>query len=171
MKGFGNLQTPEQLVDKAERDLRAARAEWRTEEDQAFDIAMTLNAAFDWFVYSHGSSRSERSRMLEQLLKSEPVLKAVADLCNGGKHFIAKSAENVRDLKMGHQGVDGRYASVQRWHKEHLKSPPYLVVALAHADQRAFFRTTSTISARELFELAIHRLRKVLNGTAGDSYP
>jgi hypothetical protein len=82
-KGFGELQRPEDLVQKLEHDLDRLK---NLPQDQyaAFDFFVTAEHIIDWL---HPNDRAAR----EAKRASSPLLRITSHIANGAKHFEAKA--------------------------------------------------------------------------------
>ncbi len=99
-KGFGNLQTPADLLSKLEHDLERMKA---SPEDAyaAFDYFATAEHIIDWVYPSDSTKRSD-------LRKKVGILEIVSHLANGNKHFQATQTrhKSVEKVTEHHGGFD-----------------------------------------------------------------
>lgn len=85
---FG-FETPEDLLDKLERDLEKLNQD-PGDADTAFNFFITAWSLIDW-LHPGKENRSTRNA----LRKKNPILQACADLANGSKHLIRDKPEHV----------------------------------------------------------------------------
>lgn len=81
--GLFNLQTPRDLLAKAERDFKRLQ-ENPANADAAFDFFVTVRHLPDWL---HSNSSDEQQR--EALFKNHVELRIARHIADGAKHFKA----------------------------------------------------------------------------------
>jgi hypothetical protein len=100
--GLFTLRTPEDLLDKLRRDL--ARVESNPlDADAAFDFFVTAHHFPEWLRKARRNAAALFSSVRNRL-----ILKVVAEVANGGKHFLAKpgTADAVRQTASRAGGFD-----------------------------------------------------------------
>jgi hypothetical protein len=85
MRGWGELQTAEDLAGKVQRDFKRLQSSPRN-VDAAFDFFVTAFHLLDW-VHPDTDPNYQTGRMA--LRTQEPLLDIAGHLCNGAKHFGA----------------------------------------------------------------------------------
>jgi hypothetical protein len=133
-EGFGELQTPRDLVRKLQHDL--ARME-SSPYDQfaAFDFFVTAEHIVDW---EHPTSKAKR----EAVRASNALLRVTSHVANGAKHFSATAKH--------HKSVSGvekdRYAEPGYFAEDYAAEP--LVIGLTDVEAKEI--GGSSIEAIEL---------------------
>jgi hypothetical protein len=126
-KGFGELQTPGDLVRKLEHDLDRLK---NSPQDQyaAFDFFVTAEHIVDWL---HPTDRTAR----EAMRSSSPLLRITSHIANGVKHFEAKAKHHrsVSDIEKE------RYVEQDYVEEGYFEEP--LMVRLTPDEGSAFTRT------------------------------
>lgn len=97
--GFGELNTPRDLLCKLEYDLKRMK---ESPQDQyaAFDFFVTAEHIVDW-IHSDSKSPNDNKNSRNDLRSNEAVLRITSHIANGGKHFRALAGHHtsVKEVK------------------------------------------------------------------------
>lgn len=84
MKGFGRLQSPQDLLAKLEHDLRQLEVNpWNSYS--AFNLFVTAEHMLDWLHPGHRGTEGAERRTTER--ERSLLLRIVSNIANGAKHF------------------------------------------------------------------------------------
>lgn len=104
LRGFAELQSPKDLVEKLRHDL--VRME-KAPQDQyaAFDFFVTADSIIDWLHPDVPGDKpaTELKRQDRSTLRSSSVfLRVAAHIANGAKHFVVTRHSSVAGIKKEH---------------------------------------------------------------------
>ncbi len=89
--GFGNLQTPLDLLRKLRHDLERMKAD-PLDTYAAFDFFVTAEHLVDWTIPDQRDKNRGGDR--KALRASEPLLQVTSHIASGAKHFRATAAHH-----------------------------------------------------------------------------
>jgi hypothetical protein len=87
MKGLFGLKTPEDLLQKLEREYAQLQAN-RIDEDTAWNFFMTAEHLPDWLARS--DPKSLRGKSINTFKRNHPITRICENLANGAKHFVPR---------------------------------------------------------------------------------